>query len=428
MKPDLTFGRAMRLIGARWWVVLACALLVTVLGVSLGNRRLSNSTASVRLHEQDTGVAYLASGQPQPYTKARSVNELTRSDFVDPQIADTAARKAGRGMTGDGLTGALGFTPLNGTEVELSYSAGVSTAEARRRLDAYVSTLISARRASQRAQLLTAAQRVRSQGTAGAAAADRLRAAADGLAQQIFQVGSITSSKSRTIPGSAVFAGSVVAGLILGLLVALALGQADPRIRRLSDLRSAGFRAIEVDPSDARSIETLRAIVEVGGVDSTGGAVAVVASSGDGSQVGKELATSFAASGRPTTLLSNDGASRSSDEGWSTAEVGRHPLQSLRRLRDALADGRIGDVTVIDAPGVLQRPHGLIASAAADVTLLVLRRGRTTWRDLAQSLELLDESVGAGRVRICLERGGLLGRSSDALLRRNRPRARSLSS
>jgi hypothetical protein len=144
--------------------------------------------------------------------------------------------------------------------------------------------------------------------------------------------------------------------------------------------------------------------------------------------VGKELATSFAASGRPTTLLSNDGASRSSDEGWSTAEVGRHPLQSLRRLRDALADGRIGDVTVIDAPGVLQRPHGLIASAAADVTLLVLRRGRTTWRDLAQSLELLDESVGAGRVRICLERGGLLGRSSDALLRRNRPRARSLSS
>jgi hypothetical protein len=173
VKPDLTFGRAMRMLSARWWVVLICIVLVTVLGVSLANKRLSSATASARVHEQDTSVAFSPqSGLPQPSTESRSVNELTRGDFVDPQIAAAAAAKLGDGMTGSGLSGALGFTPLNGTDVELTYSGGGSTAEAGRRLKAYVHELISTRIATQQQQLQRAAGKLSGQGGPPVAAAE----------------------------------------------------------------------------------------------------------------------------------------------------------------------------------------------------------------------------------------------------------------
>ncbi len=414
----------MRMLSARWWVVLICIVLVTVLGVSLANKRLSGATASARVHEQDTSVAFSPqSGLPQPSTESRSVNELTRGDFVDPQIAAAAAAKLGGGMTGSGLSGALGFTPLNGTDVELTYSGGGSTAEAGRRLKAYVDKLISTRIATQRQQLQRAAAKLNGQGGPPVAAAEtRLLAAANGLDQQIFQVGSITASKSRSIPSSAIVAGSAVAGLIVGILVALALGQFDPRIRRVADLRLAGLRALEVDRGDAESIETLRTVAEVGGLDATGGVVAVAPSFGGETPLSRELAESFAASGRPTTLLSDQGVSRSGDgdEAWTPVEAEPRPLRSMPRLRATLADGRIGDVTVINAPGVLQHPQALIAAAAADVTILVLRRGRSTWAELERSLEMLEDAAVAGKVRICLERGGFLSKGGDTILRRSR--------
>ena len=423
VKPGLTFGRAMRMLSARWWVVLICIVLVTVLGVSLANKRLSSATASARVHEQDTSVAFSPqSGLPQPSTESRSVNELTRNDFVDPQIAAAAAAKLGGGMTGSGLSGALGFTPLNGTDVELTYSGGGSTAEAGRRLKAYVDELISTRITTQRHQLERAAAKLNGQGGPPVTAAEtRLQVAANGLEQQIFQVGSITASRSRSIPSSAIVAGSAVAGLILGILVALALGQFDPRIRSVADLRLAGLRALEVDRGDAESIETLRTVAEVGGLDATGGVVAVAPSIGE-TPLSRELAASFAASGRPTTLLSDQGVSRSGegDEAWTPVEAEPRPLRSMPRLRATLADGRIGDVTVITAPGVLQHPQALIAAAAADITILVLRRGKSTWTELERSLEMLEDTAVAGKVRICLERSGFLSRGGDAIVRRGR--------
>jgi hypothetical protein len=418
----------MRMLSARWWVVLICTVLVTVLGVSLANKRLSSATASARVHEQDTSVAFSAqTGLPQASTESRSVNELTRGDFIDPQVAATAAAKLGGGMTGPRLSGALGFTPLNGTDVELSYSGGGSTAEAGRKLKAYVDELISTRIATQRRQLQRAVANLNGQGGPPVtAAATRLQAAADGLDQQVFQVGSITLAKSRSIPSSAIVAGSAVAGLILGILVALALGQFDPRIRRAADLRLAGLRALDVDREDAESIETVRTVAEVAGLDATGGAVAVAPSSGGETPLSRELAESFAASGRPTTLLSDQGVSRSGagDEAWTPVDAEPRPLQSLSRLHATLADGRIGDVTVIAAPGVLQHPQALIAAAAADITILVLRRGKSTWAELERSLEMLEDAAVAGKVRICLERSSFLAKGGDAILRRGRTGAR----
>src|SRR5205085_6646345 len=102
----------------------------------------------------------------------------------------------------------------------------------------------------------------------------------------------------------------------------------------------------------------------------------------------------------------------------------RDVLRSLPRLRNALANGRIGDVTLIDSPGALEHPQALLASAVADVTILVLRRGKSTWRQLERSIEMLEDAVRAGRVRICLERTAGPARGREALLRRRRPRAR----
>jgi hypothetical protein len=416
LKPDLTLSRAMRHLLTWWWVVALCAVLVPALTVSLAGNGLTSATAKVRVHEVDTSVAYLSSGEPQPYTGSRSVNELTKSDFVDPQIAAKAAAKLGGAVTGQDLVNGLGFTPLNGTDVEFSYSGGSTSAIAAQRLGAYVDSLVSERRAAQRGPLIAAAQKLRTSG-GSSSAAQRLQAAADSLDQQIYQVGQITSSKSRTIPQSAVIAGSLVAGIILGTMVALALGALDPRVRRLADLRSAGLRATEVDSSDRSSVETLRAIVEVAGVGPDGGVIAVTTVGRNETPVAHALATAFADTGRPTTLLTDRGAARSQDGDWTPTAGEGQVLQTTTRLRDALSAGRPGEVTVIDAPGLEQRPHALIASAVSDVTLLCLQRG-TTWGQLQTSLELLEDSVVAGRVRVTLERGGLLTRRRSSMLGR----------
>ena len=95
-------------------------------------------------------------------------------------------------------------------------------------------------------------------------------------------------------------------------------------------------------------------------------------------------------------------------------------LSSLPRLRDALAASRQGEVVVVDAPALLEHPTGLVSTAVANVTVLSLRRGRSTWSDLESMLELLEDAVVSGRVRVCLDRGrkaagtSLLSRATTA--------------
>jgi hypothetical protein len=122
--------------------------------------------------------------------------------------------------------------------------------------------------------------------------------------------------------------------------------------------------------------------------------------------VSRSLAESFAATGRPTAWLSEAGIVRNADGGWMQAGAGGGVLRSLPRLREELAGGRPGEVVVIDAPGLLDHPGSLVATAAATVTIVAVRRGRSSWDDLESSLELLDDAVVGGRVRICLDRGG----------------------
>ena len=207
------------------------------------------------------------------------------------------------------------------------------------------------------------------------------------------------------MPRPALLLGGILAGLILGAAVALAIGQADPRIRSIGDLRAAGVRALPVDTGKTETVVALRVLAEVGGIDANGGVIAVVTPHGESTPLSRSLAGAFAQAGRPTIWLSEGGIARSTDAGWSDPEPAADAMQSLPRLRQALDGMREGEVVVIDAPGLLDHPEGLVATAVATVTVLSVRRGRSKWSDLESMLELLEDAVVGGRVRVCLERG-----------------------
>jgi hypothetical protein len=406
MRPELTIGRARAQMLRRWWLFPLCMAAVAAAALALSGRNITNAKATARVHVQDVSVSYQFQGQPQPSTQTRTAGDLTSSDFIDPQVAAAAARALADGTTGQQLIAGLGFAALTGTDVQLSYSDGSSQQEVTRRLGAYVKALVKQRIAAERQALEKAAATLSANGGPAGAVA-RLQSAADGLGQQIHQTGATTATKPRTLPAAALLAAGLLAGAILAALVALAIGQADPRIRSLADLRAAGVRAIAADHSRPESLQALRALIEVGGVDANGGVVAVVTPHGDhGDALSHTLAESFALSGRPATWLSERGIARHSDGAWSQPVSGTGVLGSLPRLREALSGVEAGDVVVIDAAALLDHPQSLVATAVAAVTVVVLRRGRSTWSDLEMLLELLEDAVIGGRVRVCLDRGG----------------------
>ena len=418
MRPELTLGRATAHVVRRWWLLPLCAVLVAIAATTLSGRHISDAKATARVHVQDTTVTYQFQGQPQPFTVVHSVQDLTKNEFVDPQAAAAAALK--NGTTARQYLDNLGFVAVDPTDIQLSYSDSSSEAVVAARLNAYVKALVHQRISSEKKQLLQAANTLQSHG-GDATAVAQLQTAANNLPQGIHADGATTTSAAKTLPGAALVAGGILAGIILGIAIALGIGQADPRIRSTGDLRAAGVRALGVDPSKPDSVEALRALAEVGGVDAKGGVIAVVTPKGDhGGGLSRTLADSFAKSGRPTTWLSESGIARSGDSGWTQIDAGTAVLSSLPRLRDALAGSREGEVVVVDAPGLLEHPSALVSTAVATVTVLSLRRSRSTWSDLESMLEMLEDAVVSGRVRVCLDRGrkaagpSLLSRATTA--------------
>ncbi|HEV8450490.1 MAG TPA: hypothetical protein VGQ45_03590 [Gaiellales bacterium] len=405
MRPELTLGRATAHVVRRWWLLPLCAVLVAVAATTLSGHHISDAKATARVHIQDTTVTYQFQGQPQPFTAVHSVQDLTESEFVDSQVASAAAAALKNGTTARQYLDHLGFAALDGTTIQLSYSDNSSEAVAAARLNAYVKALVHQRISSEKKALLQAATTLQTNG-GNATAVARLHTAANNLSQGIHPNGKTSTTAARTLPGAALLAGGILAGIILGIAIALGVGQADPRIRSTGDLRAAGVRSLAVDPAKPDSVEALRALAEVGGIDAKGGVVAVVTPRGDhGGGLSRTLAESFAQSGRPATWLSESGIARSGEAGWTQVDAGTAVLSSLPRLRDALTGAREGEVVVVDAPALLDHPAGLVSTAVATVTVLSLRRGRSTWSDLESMLELLEDAVVSGRVRVCLDRG-----------------------
>jgi hypothetical protein len=413
MRPESGGAAALARLARFWWVVVLCVIIAAGLALFLPVHRLSGAKATARIHEQDTTLGFSYKGDPQPESANTSANDLTSADFVDPQIAQTAADKLGGGITGSQLVSGLGFTALTGTDVQLTYSGGPAQI-AQARLAAYVSTLIAARRSSQETVLRGEAGYLKAQGTP-ADVVGRLTVAAQSVKNQIHPVGGVTVAPARTISRPMLLAGGLLAGLILGVLVALALGLADRRIRSSDQLRRAGIRSIEVDSGrNPASVDALRVLAEVNGVGSSGGVVAILAPSGGAGPLASVLAARFATAGRPTTLLSPSGAVRSSNETWEPVGQDAGALRSVPQAEQLLESGRPGEVFVLEGPGLIEQPEALVSAAVANITILVLRPGRARWGELEQCLELLEDDVVAGRVRVCLDRGSVDQRGAVA--------------
>ena len=405
MRAESGAGAALARLARFWWVIALCVVFAVGLALLLPVHRLSGAKATARIHEQDTTVGFSYKGDPQPESATRTANDLSSADFVDPQIAQTAANKLGGGITGPQLVSGLGFTALTGTDVQLTYSGGPPQI-AQQRLAAYVTALIAARRSSQEKVLRREAADLRVQATATPDVVNRLTVAADSVKNQIRAVGGVTVAPARTISRAMLLAGGLLAGLILGVLVTLALGRADTRIRSSDQLRRAGVRSIEVDSGrNPASVDALRVLAEVNGVGTSGGVVAILAPSGGVSSLASVLSARFVAAGRPTTLLSPTGVVRSSNESWEAVDQDSGPLRSVAQAEQLLESGRPGEVFVLEGPGLLEQPEALVSAAVATITILALRPGGARWRDLEQSLELLEDAVVAGRVRVCLDRG-----------------------
>jgi hypothetical protein len=383
-------------------VVAITTVVLAAVAVTLADRPYGGALASARIHVQDILVSYQFSGQPQPYTPNRNVNELTRGDFIDPQVAATAAKTL-KGVTGQDLLSHIGFSALTGTEASLTYDGSTSPDVSSRRLDAYINAFVDQRRAQQKQALQRAATSV-----AGTSAETKLTQAANAIDGQIFPVGATTTIDAKRLAKPAALLGGGLAGALLGLILALVLGRADRRIRSQDELRLAGLRSVELDSGrKPETVDTLRALAEVAGIGSDGGVVAVVTPSGDGTPLARELATAFAASARPTALLTESGAAVNREGVWTPIEGALgNAMRSLPRLSDTVARMRPANgVAVIDAPAINERAEGVIASGLADVTLLVVQRNRTTWKQLEEALDTLGDAVTQGRVRVCLDRG-----------------------
>jgi hypothetical protein len=421
MKPPTSFGHSLRDVGRRWWVVVIAVVLVAALAVALPVHRLSAASATTRLHEQDTTVAFSYKGDPQPETASQSVHDIVRSDFIDPAVAETAAQHVG-GLTGAQLASDLGMTALTGTDVQLTYTGG-SQSNAQRRLAAYVGAFIAARRAQTRRVLLSAATSLQARG-GSIDAVKRLQTAADSVNQQIYQVGGISTSPPTRISRSLLIIGGALAGLILGVAVALGLSRADRKIRRLSDLRAAGVHAVPVNADSNATIDALRVLSEVSGVGSDGGVVATCAAHGSSERVAAALGSSFAAAGRSVSLLTASRLRRSDPRDPTDTALPTSPFRSLKDASTAVENRRPGEVYVLSGPGLLDDPEALVSCRVADVTVLIIRRGKTRWAELTDALEILEHQLSLRAVVVGLEeaQAGTAPRPSTAYLRSRRGR------
>src|SRR5689334_22030872 len=115
MRPESGGAAALARLARFWWVVVLCVIFAVGLALLLPVHRLSGAKATARVHEQDTSLSFSYKGDPQPESANPTANDLTSAAFVDPQIAQTAAKKLGGGITGSQLVSGLGFTALTGT-------------------------------------------------------------------------------------------------------------------------------------------------------------------------------------------------------------------------------------------------------------------------------------------------------------------------
>jgi hypothetical protein len=407
-------------VARRWWLIALLAAVGAALALLASGG--GSQVASARLHVVPTVLAYDQGGDVAPQSDVkRQLSDWTASEFKVRAAAEVAAEQLGD-ITPEQLLAAVSMTPISLTDVDLEVSAG-SQERARELLDAYVDAYVDYRRDAdietlERAndQLQIAAGELNEDQTGRrfqmVLQMDRLESAIDLVPQQIRTQGGIeVGAAEAELPTAGAAVGGLLAGAALGILLALLLGRFERRIRSGADVADAADRPVLLfDPAQgAAAFSELRAELELAGAGRTLSTVAVSApTAADGDPaVARGLAEAFAASGRPTVLVTGDADAAPGQVAGdltvltATRTGGGYSGGSVERL---LSEAREhGDVVVVDAPPVDGPADGLLLVATADAVLLLLTERRSRWKGFARALARL-ETVGVGRLVLCAKR------------------------
>src|SRR5581483_4676914 len=113
-EQEVDFGRYVRLLAARWWLVVAGLILGAVIGyaVSLGGSQRYQATATLYL-----GQPYSASGTVQlqaAQTNPSTVHQIVHATSVDTQVASVCKTKIGSFRSGISTQTVSGNISKNG--------------------------------------------------------------------------------------------------------------------------------------------------------------------------------------------------------------------------------------------------------------------------------------------------------------------------
>jgi drug/metabolite transporter (DMT)-like permease len=445
VKPELTFRRSLRLISKRWWLLLLGGVLFAGLAFVVANGKKPHYTASDVLGINDVnavpridGPGYaLASNNPKYY------GDWSPDDFVSPPAGAAASKALGGSPTGDQIVANLTMTPLSTNSVRLNYVGGSNPDETVAVLKAYTTALLNQRIKREQTAILAVINQLRTvtPQTTGLIANEGTLAKGLGTVQ-----GNFTSSfdGGGTVASQKVAAGgpptilAVIGGFLAGVaffaLVALIIGRLDNRVRRPEDIEVVGVPVVDIHSEvDKASVQLLRSELELSGVGSRLGVIAVTrATRGEGaSGLALALARTFAGVGTATILVSADlrGRTVREQEGVSalldgtatsmplialeenlmwlpegTTNAPPETLFSAPRVERIVRDLRdVAGVVVIDAPAVLEDSEALPLIACSDIVLLTVRPGGTRWSPLGSAISLI-QRVAKRPLHICYDR------------------------
>jgi hypothetical protein len=410
----------------RWsWLILIVAGLTAVAARAVADSKGKTTyVATTLISEQQ--IQQDKNGKYPAITNVAAKTTPDSGHFLVADAANTAAKASG-GVTASQLLDKLSVKPTDVSEAELSYE-GSNEAETQRALAAYARAYVDYRRAVHRALLepiLSAAQQAAAVDPRGATVVTTIQGSLDGINGRIPDPTAIRVVKNTpsVSPGLATLAG-LLAGLALGILLALAFNRFDPRVRRASDLDVPAMDVFEVTEE---GLSALRVDLELTAVGDRGGIVTVSPADGDDAlAAATELARSFADAGVPALLLdvAEDDGSRGvrnfldgTDDALRVGELGPDlgmvsagasnvedaSLFSAARVKDLLVEARkTAQVVIVHTPVLDHHPESLLFVGAADGAVLVVRPS-TQWHRLDREVDRVRRVAGA-QVRLWFER------------------------
>ena len=464
MKPDLTFRRSVRMIAKRWWLLVLGGLIVAAAAFIFVERRTQQYTLTTTLTLNDVSTVP-KSGKPGFdvfYNPQKFPDAWVTNDIITQAAARGASDALGGHPSAAQIYAGLSMVGTGTTTVQVTYTGGGSKDQVTSVLRHYVAAFINQRTDQEQQQIDTALsglQAVRPQTLAITRNESTLLKAEQQLPGNFSSQFDSTRYRPEPVPvpkgGPPLILavlGGFFAGAAVAALIALLLGRMDKRVRRPDDIEVVGVPVVDVDSdSDPASIQLLRSELELAGMGTRLGVIAVTRATRDegSSGLALALARTFAAVGTPTVLVSADLRERTvrSENGLSAmldSSASQPPLMPLANNLQWLPEGtstanpetlfsasrveRIvrtlreqAGVVVIDTPAVLEDAETLPLIACSDIVLLTVRPGLTMWNPLGSAITLI-QRIAKRPLHICYDRAPErssvpVGERSDAVER-----------